>query len=95
MIIDRRTFIQISAPFIATAAALAILPSQLPGVSSPQLASGKHDMKHLAFKIHGWDQRDDIARDSSRTSLAGLVAGDSNSDEVFISINQSWRTAWR
>jgi hypothetical protein len=95
MIIDRRTFIQISAPLVATAAAFAILPSRLADASSLPLAGGKQNTQHLEFKIHGWDRRDDRARDSSKTSLAGLVAGDSNSDEVFISINQSWRTAWR
>jgi hypothetical protein len=95
MIIDRRTFIQISAPVVATAAALAIFPSQLPGASSPQLAVGKQDVKHLAFKIHGWDRHDDGACDSSKPSPAGPVTDDPNSDDVFISINQSWRTAWR
>jgi hypothetical protein len=95
MIIDRRTFIQISAPFVATAAALAILPPQLLGAPSAQLAGGKQDMKHLAFKIHGWDRHDDSARDGSKTSLAGPATGASDRDQVFISINQSWRTAWR
>ncbi|MGA7842065.1 MAG: hypothetical protein WCA34_14170 [Candidatus Acidiferrales bacterium] len=95
MIIDRRTFIQISAPFVATGAALAILPSQLRGASSPYSAVGKQDMKHLAFKIREWDRRNDSARDSSKASLVGSVTDDSNGDEIFISINQSWRTAWR
>lgn len=95
MIIDRRTFIQISAPLVATAAALAILPSRLPGASSAQLASRKQDVKHIEFKIHGWDRHDDSACNGTEPSLAGPEKGDSNSDEVFISINQSWRTAWR
>jgi hypothetical protein len=95
VIIDRRTFIQISAPFVATAAALAILPARLPGASSPQLAGGNQDMKHPAFKIYGWDRRDESAGDGSKTSPADSVRGDSNRDEIFISINQSWRIAWR
>jgi hypothetical protein len=78
MLIDRRTFIQISAPLVATAAALTILPSRLPGAPSPQLADGAQDIKHPALKIHGWNRPDDGA-----------------GEEVFISINQSWRTAWR
>jgi len=94
MIIDRRTFILISAPFFATAAALAILPSRLPGASSPQLGCTK-DIRNVAFKVHGWDQRDDSAADSSKIALAGPGTDDPYSDEVFISINQSWRTAWR
>jgi hypothetical protein len=95
MIIDRRTFILISAPFIATAAALYVVPSRLPGASSLQLAGGKRDIRNIAFKIHGWDRHDDSACDGSRTSLSRPVAGDSNADEIFISINQSWRATWR
>jgi hypothetical protein len=95
VIIGRRTFIQISAPFVATAAALAMLPSRLLGVSSSQLAGGKQDIWNIAFRIHGWDRRDESAGNDSKTSPAGSVTGGSDSDEVFFSINQSWRTAWR
>ena len=65
MIIDRRTFIQISVPLVATAAAVTFLPSGIAGASSSQLAGGKQDQKHPTFKIHGWDRRDDSAGDSS------------------------------
>ena len=95
MIIDRRTFIQISVPLVATAAAVTFLPSGIAGASSSQLAGGKQDQKHPTFKIHGWDRRDDSARNSSTISSAGSMTGDQNSDDIFISINQSWRTAWR
>jgi hypothetical protein len=95
MIIDRRTFILISAPLVATAAATSILPLGMASASSSELAGGKEDLKHPAFKIHGWDRHDQSAGDSSKASLAGSVTGDQNSDEIFISINQSWRTAWR
>lgn len=95
MIIDRRTFIQISVPLVATAAAVTFLPSGIAGASSSQLAGGKQDQKHPTFKIHGWDRRDDSAGGGSEASLAGSVTGDPNSDEIFISINQSWRAAWR
>lgn len=95
MILDRRTFLLISAPFVATAAALAILPARLPGASSPQLAGGNKDMKNPAFKIYGWDRRDESAGDGSKTSSTDSAKGDSNRDEIFIRINQSWRTTWR
>ena len=95
MIIDRRTFIQISVPLVATAAAVTFLPSGIAGASSSQLAGGKQDQKHPTFKIHGWDRHDESARNSSTISSAGSMTGDQNSDDIFISINQSWRTAWR
>jgi hypothetical protein len=40
---------------------------------------------NLVFRIDGWNVRDPVSID--RTPLA--------CDEVWISINQSWRTAWR
>ena len=95
MIIDRRTFILISAPLVAAAAAVTILPSGIAGASSPQLAGGKQNSRNIAFKIHGWDRRDDSACGGSQASLAGRVTGDPDADDIFISINQSWRTAWR
>jgi hypothetical protein len=95
MIIDRRTFILISAPLVATAAAFTILPLGVARASSSELAGGKEDLKHPAFKIHGWDRRDAGAFGGSKASPAGPVTADPNCDEVFISINQSWRAAWR
>jgi hypothetical protein len=95
MIIDRRAFIQVSVQFVATAAALATLPVRLPSASSRQLACGNQDMQHPAFKIHGWDCRDESTGDGSKTSPTASVKADSSRNEIFISINQSWRTAWR
>ena len=95
MIIDRRTFILISAPLVAAAAAITILPSGIAGTSSSELTGGKQNSRNIAFRIHGWDRCDDSACGGSQASLAGRVLGDPNSDDIFISINQSWRTAWR
>jgi hypothetical protein len=95
MIIDRRTFILISAPLVATAAAISILPAGMAGASSSELAGDNQKRQNIAFKVHGWDRRDDGAFGGSKPSPAGLVTGDPNCSEVFISINQSWRTAWR
>jgi hypothetical protein len=95
MIIDRRTFVLISAPLVATAAAVSILPLGMAGASSSEVVCGKQRSRNIAFKIHGWDRRDDSACGGSKASLAGRVIGDPNGDEIFISINQSWRAAWR
>jgi hypothetical protein len=95
MMIDRRTFILIGAPLVATAAAVAILPLGIASASSSEVAGGRQNSRNIALKIHGWDRRDESARRGSKASRAGRVTGDPNSDEIFISINQSWRAAWR
>jgi hypothetical protein len=95
MIIDRRTFIVINAPLVATAAAVTMLPLGMAGASSSELAGGKQNSRSITFKIHGWDRRDDSACGRSKASLTGQVIGDSNGDDILISINQSWRAAWR
>jgi hypothetical protein len=93
--IDRRTFIQISAPLVAAASALAGLPSLPRRATWSQLVVSKTDLKGVVFKIAGWDRCQDVASDCSKTSSAGFMTSDSIGDEVFISVNQSWHTAWR
>jgi hypothetical protein len=96
MFIDRRTFIKGAAVF-ATAPGLAILspkskaswpdahvPAPLPS------ATGETDMNPVTFKICGWDRHDDIDQSSTNPAAEGRAR-----DEVWIRINQSWRTAWR
>jgi hypothetical protein len=95
MIVDRRTFILVSAPFVAASAALTIFPTLLPGTAPSQLAADRKDSQSVVFKIAGWDRCADVAGDCLRTSSAGLMASNSIGDEIFISVNQSWRTAWR
>jgi hypothetical protein len=95
MIVDRRTFIIASAPFVAAASALAMFPSLLPGGAPSPLSAGSKDAEGVAFKIAGWDRCADVAGDCLRTSSAGLMASNTTGDEIFISINRSWRTSWR
>jgi hypothetical protein len=95
MIVDRRTFIIASAPFVAGASTLAIFPSLLSGAAPSHLPAVTHDVEGAVFKIVGWDGCADVAGDYLRTSSAGLMASNSNRDEIFISINRSWRTSWR
>lgn len=95
MIVDRRTFILVGAPFVAVASALASFPSFLPGAAPSQLPAATDNAKRIVFKIAGWDRCAEVAADCLGTSSAGLMTSNAMGDEIFISINQSWRTAWR
>jgi hypothetical protein len=95
MIVDRRTFILVSAPFVAAASALTIFPTRLPGTAPSQLAAGGKDSQNVVFKIAGWDRCADVDGDCLRTSSSGPMASNTMDDEIFISVNRSWRTAWR
>ena len=95
MIVDRRTFILVSTPFAAAAASLAIFPSLVPGPETIQLATGKTEPDGVVFKISGWDRFEGIASNVSKTLPADSVTNDPKGDQVWISINQSWKTAWR
>jgi hypothetical protein len=104
MTIGRRTFV-LGTAIVATAPALAkplsllsaarppasLLPDTCPPLSP---ASGT-DGRCLVFKIDGWDHCGNIAIDGTTTAPAAPVTNDPTGDQVWISINQSWRTAWR
>jgi hypothetical protein len=104
MIIDRRTFVQGTA-LVATAPILVNLlsvsstarspASLLPATFPPQSPASETDMSCLAFKIDGWDRCGDISIDSATKVSADAVTDDPAGGQVWISINQSWRTAWR
>ena len=103
MMIGRRTFIRGTA-LVATAPVLANLlslsstaqshASPLPGPMSPQLAA-RTDMNCVVFKIHGWDSCDDVPVNGVAIVSADPLTNGPVGDQVWISINQSWRTAWR
>jgi hypothetical protein len=95
MIVDRRTFILVGAPFVAVASALASFPSLSLDAAPSQLAAVMDDVKGVVFKIAGWDRCAEVAGDCLGTSSAGLMTSNAMGDEVFISVNQAWRTAWR
>lgn len=44
------------------------------------------------FKIHGWSLAEDNAAMAAATTV---MASDESSQEVWIKISRSWRTAWR
>jgi hypothetical protein len=84
MTIDRRTFLQEAAFFAMTPAIAAFLPrtsiAQQPRAKSAvEKLEGGTESKLVEFKIDGWK----------------LSAERPTENEFLISINQSWRTAWR
>ena len=92
MKIARRTFLVAAGVFAASPVLANLLASAsdtgtrtLPlSAPLPPLADAA-DQTDLVFKIDGWNVRDPLSID--RVPAAG--------DEVWISVNQSWRTAWR
>ena len=103
MTIDRRTFLRHSALVGAVSAlasflSLSSIVSQaelLPGSSSPQLDEVGTDSNSVEFKIDGWDSGDGVANAGSTTFSSDPTTSVRPKDRVWLSINQSWRTAWR
>ena len=79
MRMGRRTFI-LSTGLAAGASALASLFAVSRAWALPLTSS----QAELVFKIDGWSARDFVSSD-----------GASPAEEVWISINHSWRAAWR
>jgi hypothetical protein len=95
MIVDRRAFILVSAPFVAVASALASFPLLLRDSAPSPLPAVADDVNGVVFRVDGWHRCTEVAGEYSKTSSAGLMASQTMGDEIFISINRSWRTAWR
>jgi hypothetical protein len=104
MPISRRIFL-VDTGLAATAPVLASLLSWSPtepSRASPQLnplsshlpADGT-DKNCIVFKIDGWHCRDNTSIDGSTTGSTDFSSKDLASDRVLISINRSWRAAWR
>jgi hypothetical protein len=80
MMIDRRTFVIQGATLLATVSTLAdVLTCSSPARTPPMTEAGP-DENSTVFKIHGWDPYGGEA---------------SKGNEVWLTINQSWRAAWR
>ena len=80
MMIDRRTFIIQGATLFATVPALTILMPGSSTAQTPLMTGAGVDENPILFKIHGWDHYE---------------GEPSNGNEVWLTINQSWRAAWR
>lgn len=80
MMIDRRTFIIRGATLLATAPGLADVLTRSAQARTPLITEPGPKENSAVFKIHGWDHYGEEA---------------SNKNEVWLTINQSWRAAWR
>ena len=99
MRIGRRTFLVDTG--LAATALLSWSPTTLskasprPNPLPSQLSENGTDMNCIVFKIDGWHCRDDISIDGSTTAPTDFCSNDLVDERVLISINQSWRAAWR
>lgn len=85
--IGRRTLIRIAALAGASTAFEASIV--LPSSSRPHLAAGGTDATRVMFKIDGWGSCDDGATgDPTAASIETAL-------EAWISVDRSWRAAWR
>lgn len=100
--IDRRTFIGTSldagvaatvANFLPLSSILQAHRSPLPNPLPTELIPGGMDMNSVVFKIDGWDGCGDVTGDGPK--ISDRVTNIPKSDHVWITISQSWRTAWR
>jgi hypothetical protein len=85
--IDRRALILMSVPMVAALSAHRKVGPARPDPSSPQFDERQGSVPCVELKIRGWSSR-------GRISSCGFIEP-SVSEEVFITIGQSWRTAWR
>jgi hypothetical protein len=78
-------------PLLAIMSTDTLRASALSDESSSQVTAEGKDSNCLVLKIHGWDGLDQVA-------VAGREIGSSKDvpgEEMFVSINQSWRAVWR
>ena len=99
MLIDRRTLLrgttllafvdllQLSTKVLARA-------SQTSGPLPTKLGLDDSATRRV-FKIETWDRSGKPTTAHSQFSLSQPTVDDMSCDEVFIKINQAWRTAWR
>jgi hypothetical protein len=103
MTIGRRTFLRHSALVGALSALASFLSLSsivshaelLPGSSSQQPDEVGTDSNSVEFKIDGWSRGDRVATDGSTKSSSDPATKVTPDNQVWLSINQSWRTAWR
>jgi hypothetical protein len=96
---NRRAFIQGTALVAATP----ILANVMSLTTSAQsnLAETMHQqsaepvVRPIEFKVRGWHEIDNTMPACETTSSTGRNGSGRKSDQVLISVNQSWRTAWR
>ena len=78
--IDRRSFIIQGATLLATAPTLADALTRSSPTRTSHITEAGPDENSTVFKINGWEHYGGEA---------------SNGNEVWLTINQSWRATWR
>jgi hypothetical protein len=87
--IGRRTLIRISALFGTFPAFAGPIVLSSPILPESALARDETETVRVAFKIEGWEsRRDDVIGDLN-------VASTESATEAWVSIDRSWRAAWR
>jgi hypothetical protein len=66
-----------------------------PDQSSPRLRAGGTDVTGVAFKIDGWESYGDVATGNRQVTSIDSATPATPAQEVWISVNNSWRAAWR
>jgi hypothetical protein len=103
MTIGRRTFLRHSALVGALSALASFLSLSsivshaelLPASSSPEPDEVGTDSNSVEFKIDGWNRGDSVASAGPTTCSSDPTTKVTPDNQVWLSINQSWRTAWR
>jgi hypothetical protein len=80
MTIDRRTFMVQGATLLATTGYVGILVQGSPIGQSQRVVGSETNEKSARFKIDGWEI---------------CEAGVANANDVWLTVNRSWRAAWR
>ena len=104
MPIGRRTFLLgtglvAAAPVLATVVSL--VPTALtqawpqPNPMPSRVAANETGVNSVVFEIDGWNCRKNTSRGGSTTASLDSSTDDIVGERVLISINQSWRAAWR
>lgn len=104
MNMTRRTFI-LSSGLVAAAPALASVLATAPNPESSMLpsAAGLQPAPpvtqtagyDLPFRIDGWEPRPEIAPGDAQTASPNAAIQPPADEQMWISINQSWRATWR
>jgi hypothetical protein len=96
---DRRAFIQGAAivavaPILANVAAFAT-PVQLNSAPATPKAAAGSVVSPIELRVRGWHRGGDIAFDQRAAPSAVRTNDSLDNEQVLISVNQTWRSAWR
>jgi hypothetical protein len=99
MLIDRRTLLRGTAllafvDLLQLSTKVLARASQTSGPLPTKLGLDDSATRRV-FKIAAWDRNGNPTTAHSQISLSQPAVDDTSCDEVFIKINQAWRTAWR